>query len=312
MSFVIPFYGRLNDMFSILAAIEGLKNSLGISLGIVLIDDLGNPPVLSMHEEISKIASKNIPVKVVTLRRNIGQQGASVIGLTEAEGQTLVLLDSDDCVFLESVGDHLAAFADSEDDFMMIEKSSTGGGAQRTAGSWLAHRLSAAAFGAAPNFPFSSRVIMTRRFIEGIQDELLAQNSINPGWMFSYTRAFSGCSVSAPSEIGSSVYRQSGLAKIFLKLVRETIHHNFSRVAKFIFSFSVAVFTIGLLTTVYYAVSPDVLPGYATQVFSTVTQLALLVVIVGLCAEILEFLMNRNSPSIKTAIKKISHWPATG
>jgi GT2 family glycosyltransferase len=92
-SVIIPLYGRYDFVLHQISQFEKDTTLQDIEFIYVLDDPRIEQPLLSLCEDIAKLYS--VPFKVITCGRNLGFSGANNLGVSRANGEKLLLLNSD-------------------------------------------------------------------------------------------------------------------------------------------------------------------------------------------------------------------------
>jgi glycosyltransferase involved in cell wall biosynthesis len=92
LSIVIPVYNEEPVVSLLQARIESLIPKIPCSVEVVLVDDGSQD---GTFRQLSRWASEQSRVKVLSLSRNFGHQSAATAGLDFASGEAIVLMDAD-------------------------------------------------------------------------------------------------------------------------------------------------------------------------------------------------------------------------
>lgn len=92
LSFVSPVYLGENSIIQLVIEIEKVANKLKLPYEIILVDDRSPDQSWSVIQEIAR---NNPNLKGIRLSRNFGQHPAIMAGLSQAEGDWIVVLDCD-------------------------------------------------------------------------------------------------------------------------------------------------------------------------------------------------------------------------
>ncbi|MBB1442443.1 MULTISPECIES: glycosyltransferase family 2 protein [Pseudoalteromonas] len=92
-SIIVPLYGRYDFVLHQISQFEKDATLEDIELIYVLDDPTIEQPLLSLCEDVSKLYS--VPFKVISCGRNLGFSGANNLGVSQAIGDKLLLLNSD-------------------------------------------------------------------------------------------------------------------------------------------------------------------------------------------------------------------------
>jgi len=92
LSVVVPVYGCGSCLLELQQRLKKVLQSITHRHEIIYIEDRGND---DSWEIISRIAKKDKKVKAYRLSRNFGQHAAITAGLSEAQGQWIVVMDCD-------------------------------------------------------------------------------------------------------------------------------------------------------------------------------------------------------------------------
>ena len=93
LSLVIPVYNEQDNLPLLFAAIYKTMNELQRSWEVVLVDDGSHDGSLSVLTEYAE--EDPLHIRVISFRRNFGQTAALAAGIDHAQGEIIVLLDSD-------------------------------------------------------------------------------------------------------------------------------------------------------------------------------------------------------------------------
>lgn len=92
LSIVSPIYRAENIVEKLVFEIEKEVSKLNITYEIILVDDRSHD---NSWQKMKAIASQNNKVKIVRLSRNFGQHPAIMAGLSQAQGEWIVVMDCD-------------------------------------------------------------------------------------------------------------------------------------------------------------------------------------------------------------------------
>jgi len=93
LSLVIPVYNEQDNLHLLFEAIYKTMQELKRSWEVVLVDDGSRDGSLSVLSEYAEKDAQH--VRVISFRRNFGQTAALAAGIDHAQGEIIVLLDSD-------------------------------------------------------------------------------------------------------------------------------------------------------------------------------------------------------------------------
>jgi glycosyltransferase involved in cell wall biosynthesis len=269
LSVVVPVYnaeGHASELLSKLeAALFGVEH-----FEIILVDDCSRDGTIGA---IKTSTARSPRVKLISLRRNVGQATATAIGLANAKYKFAVTLDDDLQHDPTEIPGLLQKLEDSNLDFVVAKLSHPQHSAPRRLSSSLIKYIARSSLKTPTNFEFSSFNAFRTSFLKEI--DLLSYPELELGWMFRMSSKYANHPVSHREGIrGASTYRLTSL----LRASRPFIRH-------FMTLFIKPLIAVGLLTALVATVLAAVylvrfaggtsIPGFATLTILALTNIAI-------------------------------------
>lgn len=92
ISIVVPVYSATTTLSTLLTRVAAVLEPLGLLFELILVDDRGNPASWSAIESLARGDSR---VTGFRLGRNFGQHAATMCGISQARGKTIITMDED-------------------------------------------------------------------------------------------------------------------------------------------------------------------------------------------------------------------------
>ncbi len=92
VSVVIPTYKAASSLDALLGNLEEVFAGSGLAAEFVVVDDRSPDDT---WERLGELATKHPALRAIRLQKNIGQMGATLCGIAEAEGAVVVTMDDD-------------------------------------------------------------------------------------------------------------------------------------------------------------------------------------------------------------------------
>lgn len=92
-SFIVPVYKSVNTLEPLYQAIKELMHELTSTFEVLFVDDNGSEE--SWKKLLQLKSSNPETITLIKLTRNFGQNGATLCGISEAKGDTLLTIDDD-------------------------------------------------------------------------------------------------------------------------------------------------------------------------------------------------------------------------
>jgi glycosyltransferase involved in cell wall biosynthesis len=138
LSIVIPIYNEEPVISLLQASIESLIPKIPCAVEVVLVDDGSRDGSFAL---LSRWASEDARVKVLSLSRNFGHQCAATAGLDYASGEAVVLMDADLQDPPELIITMLERYCDGYDVVYAQRIAREGEGLFKKATAWLFYRF---------------------------------------------------------------------------------------------------------------------------------------------------------------------------
>lgn len=270
LSVVIPVYNAEGHASELLAKLESAL--IGIErFEIILVDDCSPDATI---DAIKTSTARSSRVKLISLRRNVGQATATAIGLAAAQYEFAVTLDDDLQHDPADIPHLLRKLEDSHLDFVVASLTSPQHSASRRLASNLTKRIARSSLNTPRDFEFSSFVAYRTSLIREV--DVLGYPELEFGWMFRVSSKYANHPVSHGAGIrGESTYRLAGL----LHAARPFIRHLMTLAIKPLIAVGLATaFVAAVLATVYlvrFAAVGTSIPGFATLAVLALTNIAI-------------------------------------
>lgn len=270
LSVVIPVYNAEGHASELLAKLEAAL--VGIErFEIILVDDCSPDSTI---DAIKTSTARSSRVRLISLRRNVGQATATAIGLAAAQYEFAVTLDDDLQHDPTDIPDLLRKLEDSNLDFVVASLPAPHHSASRRLASNLTKRIARSSLNTPGDFEFSSFVAFRTSFIREV--DVLGYPELELGWMFRVSSKYANHPVSHGAGIrGASTYRLAGL----LRAARPFIRHLMTLAIKPLIAIGLATaFVATVLAAVYlvrFAVGGTSIPGFATLAILALTNIAI-------------------------------------
>lgn len=259
LSIVIPLYNAENHVLHLVEMLTAALGGLEL-FEIVLVDDCSSDRTLKKLDDLKDYEWN---IRVIQLRRNVGQATATAIGLAHSKYEYIVTLDDDlqhDPFQIPRLLHHLS---ESVLDFVVASFSNSKHGFFRRTASNAIHRIARVSLNTPSEFQFSSFIAFKRSFIESAR--LMEMAEVELGWMFRLSSRYQNYPVSHLQGLReSSTYRLPTL----IRAARPYIRHLMTRATKPIATFGLLATLLATFLSAFYLVRfvliGSSIPGFAT------------------------------------------------
>ena len=230
LSFISPIFRRHGDVPRLVQAVAAVACSVSEWLELVLVYERSEHDSVLEHLKGSlESPPGRVLVTLVVLRGSPGQHPASAIGALHASGGCLALLDSDDYDLVSLMVEGVPSLRARQLDFEMYQPRRSSRSPLRQVSTRIANLLGRAWTGAPRGFEFSSKVLVSRDFIETIRPDLQRLREMQAGWMFNFTALYAGHPY-AQVELATksrTTYGRWALLSQFARLLRLSLAKHF-------------------------------------------------------------------------------------
>src|SRR5579872_4842879 len=94
-SVIVPVYNSSAVLNQLITETSQAFISANASFEIILVNDHSTDNSFQVMEETK--ANRPVPPVLIDLKKNVGQYGATIIGLSQAKGDMLITMDADFC-----------------------------------------------------------------------------------------------------------------------------------------------------------------------------------------------------------------------
>lgn len=233
LSFISPVFLRHGDVSRLVQAVAAVSDSVSECLELVLVYERSeHESVLASLQGSLASPSGRVLVTLVVLRGSPGQHPSSVIGALHASGDCLAILDSDDFDLVSLMVERVSSLRALQLDFEMYQPRRPSRSPWRQLSTRVANVLGRAWTGAPRGFEFSSKVLLSRDFIEAIRPDLQPLREMQAGWMFNFTDLYAGHPYDQTNLVTRSrtTYDRWKLASQFARLLRLSLAKHFDGV----------------------------------------------------------------------------------
>lgn len=297
---VIPVYnaeGHVRELINALeVALAGLEK-----YEVLLVDDCSSDNTV---DAITTYLQSNHHLRLVQLRRNVGQATATAIGLAHAQCEFVVTLDDDLQHDPKDIPQLVQCLSASRLDFVVACFPESKHGVFRQVASKSIHRIARASLQTPTGFQFSSFMAYRKSFINAAQ--LLDSGEIELGWMFRLSSKYANHPTSHRQGLrSSSTYR----LRTLIRAARPYIRHVLTRTTKPMASLGLlAALSAAVLSGIYivrYFLVGNSIPGFATLSILALSNIGISSLFLSLTLSWLERIRQLQISKITTAIGSI-------
>lgn len=230
---------------------------------IVIVDDGSTK---SLREVVEHVANEFQAVRfqLIEMARNVGQTGATTVGLIHSSAEVVVTID-DDLRFEHAAIIRVAEAVTSFSDFVVGAPRAYGQNQVRAIASSVIRRVAVKALSTPRDFIFSSLVAYRREFINRVRVSQLPTAEL--GWMFHLTSRYVNAAVD-PSTAGERrSHSNYGFRRLF-RTAMPLVRLLGGTLAKYVSATAGILALFAVLASVYYVIiavqSRSIVPGFAT------------------------------------------------